>query len=154
MTGSCNRNAALLLAAGLLLTAGCDKTGTTGAAGAGPGKSADSHAKKLIGTWEGADNELRDKDGKAAIVTVVFAADGKMTIATGPFELRGTYKVAKEDGKTLTLDTEQSLELPGLKRKDDNKAKSVGMTVIFDGDDVITMSPTDKKDPKQLKRKK
>jgi hypothetical protein len=141
------------LAAGLLLMAGCNKSGTTGAAG-GANNSAAGYAQKLVGTWEGTDSDLQDKDGKAAVVTVVFTADGTMTAAMGPFDLRGTYKVTKEDGKTLTLDTEQTFDMPGLKAKDDNKAKSVRMTVTFDGDDVITMSPTDKKDPKQLKRKK
>ncbi len=154
MTRFSNRKATLALAAGVLLMAGCDKAGTTGAAGGGANKSADSYAKKLVGTWEGTDSDMKDKDGKAAVVTVVFAADGKMTTAVGPFDLRGTYKVTKEDGKTLTLDTEQTFDTPGFKGKDDNKPKSVGMTVTFDGDDAITMSPTDKNDPKRLKRKK
>src|SRR3954468_2189686 len=100
---------ALGLAAALM--AGCDKSPTTAAGGAStsgaPGKPADAGAgKQLVGVWESVEEakkgEKGEPDDKA---TVEFKADGGLTIAMGPFEMTGTWKLAKDEGKTLTVDT-------------------------------------------------
>jgi hypothetical protein len=117
-----------------------------------PQKNADGFSKKLVGIWEGTDDDFKDKDGKGGVVTVEFKADGKLKINLGPFDLTGTYKVAKEDGKTLTVDTEVSLA--GFPGKGESKSDKKTFSITFENDNTIVMSPTDKKDPKTLKRKK
>ena len=136
------------VAGGLLgvvfLAAGCEKSSTTS------GKPGDeTYAKKLVGVWEG--TEEGPKAGKPETVTVEFKADNTMKIAMGPFEMKGTWKVAKEEGKTVTIDTEVTLDIPEL--KDKQKADKKTFTVTFDDENNITMTPTDKADPKKLKRK-
>jgi hypothetical protein len=130
-----------------LLSAGCDKSATTG-----PGKPGDeTYGKKLVGVWEG--TEEGKKGEKPETVTVEFKADNTMKIIMGPFALAGTWKVAKEEGKTVTIDTEVTLDIPELKEKDKPKADKKTFTVTFEDANNITLTPTDKPDPKKLKRK-
>src|SRR4051812_34189678 len=88
-----------------IAAAGCDKSGTTGA------KPADeTYAKKLVGVWEGTPEGMGGgKDGEKEVrIAVEFKADGSVKMAMGPFESAGTWKVTKEEGKTVTVDTETS----------------------------------------------
>jgi hypothetical protein len=115
------------------------------------------YGKKLVGTWEG--TEQPPGGGKAEVITFEFKADGTMRLAGGPIELTGTYKVVKEDGKTLTLDTEVTGLNIGGQTLGDEKAKPKGdkktLTVVFEDDDTIVMTPADgKQEAKKLKRKK
>jgi hypothetical protein len=124
----------------LLFTAGC---------GGGYGK-------KLVGTWEGGGDDGTPL-GKLSAMTVEFKADGGLKVAMGPIELTGTYKVVKEDGKVLTVDSEMSFAGFGeikVEGKDKEKTDKKTFTITFEDDDTITMNPTDKPDPKKLKRKK
>ena len=149
---------AVLLSSAIVFAAGCEKSSTTGSGGGGSGgtppragKTDDGAGKKLVGTWEGTDESMPDKDGKPVTVTFEFKADGKMAINMGPFDLTGTYKVTKEDGKTLTVDTEMSL--PDLGGKGAGNSDKKVFTITFENDNTIVMTPTDKKDPKTFKRK-
>jgi hypothetical protein len=139
----------LLMSAAVVFAIGCDKSGSSGSAA--PGKGGDTYVKKLVGTWEGTDDDMKDKDGKPVTMTVEFKADGKLSMKFGPFDLTGTYKVIAEDGKTLNVDTEMSLaDLPADQAgKPDKKT----FAIKFENDNTIQMMPTDKKDVKTLKRK-
>ena len=129
----------------VLVTAGCDKSGTTPLAGK-PGD--ETYAKKLVGTWEGSEDGPKGKE----TVTVEFKADGAMKFIMGPFDMTGTYKVTKEEGKTVTIDSEMTLGgLEGV--KDAPKPDKKTFTVTFEDANTMVMSPTDKKDPKTFKRK-
>jgi hypothetical protein len=131
-----------------LVSAGCDKSGST----SGPGKpDGETYGKKLVGVWEG--TEEGAKGDKPETVTVEFKADNGLKIAMGPFELAGTWKVAKEEGKTVTIDTEVTLAgFPEAKEKP--KADRKTFNVVFEDADTIVMSHVgDKPDPKKLKRK-
>src|SRR6478752_3344958 len=103
----------LTLGLAAALMAGCDKSATTAAAGAGttaaPGKPPDSGAaNKLVGTWESVDEPKKgEPDDKT---TVEFKADGGMKIVMGPFEMTGTWKMAKDEGKTVTIDTDVTMK--------------------------------------------
>lgn len=135
MTAS--RIPAVIFCLGLVLTAGCSG----------------GYGKKLVGTWEGGDDAT--PLGKMGVVTVEFKADGGMKMVVGPIDITGTYKVVKEDGKVLTVETELTMAGMGdLKMGTKDKDKKQSFTVTFEDDDTITMSPTDKPDPKKLKRKK
>jgi hypothetical protein len=139
------RFAGVLLAV-VLMSAGCNNSSTTGSAA--PGKGGDeSYAKKLVGVWEGKE----DFGDKSETVTVEFKADNTLKIAMGPFNVSGTWKLAKEEGKTLTLDTETTLEgFPDAKGKPDKKA----FKIVFQDANTIVMSKMEgKPDEKTLKRK-
>jgi hypothetical protein len=127
-----------------LATAGCDKSSTTGT------KPADeTYAKKLIGVWEGSE----DFGGKAETITVEFKADNGFRIAMGPFESTGTWKATKEEGKTVTVDTEGSdpLAEPG---KGPNKTEKKTLSIVFEDANTVVMSQVgDKPNPLKLKRK-
>jgi hypothetical protein len=130
------------------LSAGCDKSGTTPSAG--PGKAGDeAYSKKLVGLWEG--TEPAKDGGKDETMTVEFKADNSLKIEMGPFELTGTWKVVKEEGKTLTVDTEVTLAgFPDAKGKPDKKT----FTVVFQDANTIVMSKAEgKPDERTLKRK-
>jgi hypothetical protein len=58
--------------------------------------------------------------------------------------------LAKEEGKTMTIDTEVSIKGFGEPGKSDKKS----FTIVFDDADTITMTRTDKAEPKKFKRKK
>ena len=87
-------------------------------------------------------------------VTLEFKGDGGLSMVMGPFKMKGTYKVTKEDGKTLMMDTEMTIEGfddPMGKAKPDKKA----MKVVFTDDNTIVMSKTEgKAEEKTFKRKK
>lgn len=132
---------------------GCDKSATTPAGGtatttAAPGKPADSGAgNKLVGVWESV--EEPKKGGADEKSTVEFKADGEINIAMGPFEMTGTWKQTKDEGKTITIDTEVT-----PKGFDKAKSDKKSFKIVFDDSDSMTMTPTDKPDPKKFKRKK
>lgn len=116
-------------------------TSTATISGAPTKPSGDGYSKKLVGVWEGKEN-LGDKEFK---VTIEFTTDGSLKVQMDELAMKGTYKVVKEEGKTVTIDTEMAFEgAPAQKKK---------MTAIFEDADNITMSPTDMPDPKKLKRK-
>jgi hypothetical protein len=131
---------------GLALAAvmGCDGKSSSPAA---PGAKADGYGAKIVGTWEGKDGDKKEDE-----VTVEFKADGALKFVMGPFDMAGTYKVAKEDGKTVTLETEMASPFAKDKEKAETQKKT--FTVTFDDADTMTMTPTDKPDPKKFKRKK
>jgi hypothetical protein len=134
------------------LLTGCDKSATTPAAGAStttaaPGKPAESGAgKQLVGVWESVEEPKKgEPDDKA---TVDFKGDGGMSIVMGPFELSGTWKIAKDEGKTVTIDTD--LTVKGL---GEGKSDKKSFKIVFDDANTMTMTPADKPDPKKFKRK-
>jgi hypothetical protein len=132
----------------VFLSTGCEKSSTTPPAGK-PGD--ETYAKKLVGVWEG--TEEGPKGDKPETATIEFKADNTMKIAAGPFEMKGTWKVVKEEGKTVTIDTEMSspFDEPG---KGPAKTKAMSFSIVFDDANNITMTPTYKNDPKKLKRKR
>jgi hypothetical protein len=156
---SCRVN---LVALGLciVLAAGCEKSGTTGGSGTGsaatgapaPAKGGgdEAYSKKLVGVWEGKE----DLGGKEETATMEFKGDGTMSITMGPFELAGTWKLVKEDGKTLTVDT--ALTPKGFPDpKGEGKPDKKSFSIVFDNADTITMSKLEgKSDAKTFKRKK
>jgi len=141
-----------LLALGLVaaLMTGCDKAATTASGGAStttaPGRPGDTADSKLAGVWESVE-EGKKEDDKA---TAEFKSDGGLSIVMGPFEMTGTWKLVKEEGKTMTIDTELSIKGFGEPGKSDKKS----FKIVFDDNDTMTMTPTDKPDPKKFKRKK
>jgi hypothetical protein len=139
----------LLICTALGIAAGYESNGTVSGA---PIKEGEGYSKKLVGTWEGTDEDMKDKEGKPGVISVEFETDGKLKISVGPFDLTGTWKVAKENGKTLTVDTEVSF--PDFGGKGESKSDKKTFSITFENDNTIVMSPTDKKDPKTLKRKK
>jgi hypothetical protein len=117
-----------------------------------PSKGDGAYAKKLVGVWEG--KEPGEK-GKDETVTLEFKGDGGMSIDMGPFKLKGTYKVTKEEGKTVMIDTEMTIDFGDLKAPAPPKPDKKAMKVVFDDDNTITVSQTEKEpDPKTFKRKK
>jgi hypothetical protein len=142
---------ASFLAVGLAaaLITGCDKSATTAAGAsttAAPGKPADSGAgDKLVGVWESVEEAKKGEPGDKE--TVDFKKDGGLSIM-GPFELTGTWKLAKDEGKTITIDTE--LTPKGFEKgKSDKKT----FTITFDDANTMTMTPTDNPSPRKFKRK-
>jgi len=107
----------------------------------------DEYSKKLVGVWEGKE-EAKD-GGKPETLTVEFKADGSFKITMGPFDVIGTWMSVKEEGKTLTVDTEATLAGLG---KDKSQKKT--FSIVFDDVNTIVMSPAGAKaDPKTLRRK-
>ncbi len=142
-----------LLATALIVGAGCDKSATSssGSNGGGGGTAdpkaiADAFAKRLHGTWE----STGDKKDEG---TLEFKADGNMKMSMGPLEMAGTWKVTKAEGKTGTVETELKPEgdFEKLGKKEPMK---IVLAIDFDDMDTMTATPTDKKDPKNFKRKK
>jgi uncharacterized protein (TIGR03066 family) len=147
----------LTIGLGVALVTGCDKSATTPAAGtptttAAPGKPADSDAgKQLVGVWESVNEPKKGEADDRA--TVEFKADGGLTITMGSppmtFEMTGTWKMAKDEGKTVTIDTDLT-----LKGFPDGKSDKKVFKITFDDADTMTMTPADKPDPKKFNRKK
>jgi hypothetical protein len=139
----------VLLGLGLVFVVGCDKSGTTSAGG---GKGGDElYSKKLVGVWEGKEEgKGGDKD---ETITVEFKADGGFKVAMGPFDLVGTWKLVKEDGKTVTVDTE--VTFPGFgDEKAKGKSDKKTLSVVFEDANTVVMSKVgEKPDPLKLKRK-
>jgi hypothetical protein len=131
----------------VVVSAGCDKSATSA-----PGKPPDErYSRKLVGVWEG--TEEVGKGDKPETVTVEFKADNGLRIAMGPFEMTGSWKLVKEEGKTVTIDTEVTLAgFPG--GKDQQKPDTKTLNIVFEDANTIVMSHVgDKPDPKKLKRK-
>jgi hypothetical protein len=129
-----------------VLSAGCDKSATTG-----PGKPGDeTYAKKLVGVWEG----TVVKDDKSETFMIEFKADGGFKVASGPAELAGTWKVVKEEGNTVIVDTVIGSvglgELKGPNTKSDTKTVSF---VFEDANTIVMTHLSVKQEPKTLKRK-
>jgi hypothetical protein len=140
----------LTLGLAAALITGCDKASSTPAGGAA------SASDKLVGVWESVEEAKKDepkkddakKDGPDDKATVEFKKDGGLSIAMGPFEMTGTWKVAKDEGKTVTIDTEVTVKGFGEGKSDKKSFK-----ITFDDDSTMTMTPTDKNDPKKFKKK-
>jgi hypothetical protein len=140
-----------------VLATGCDKKATTppadtSATTAAPGKPADSGAgKQLVGVWESV--EEAKKGGPDEKSTVEFKADGGMAITMGggpkAFELIGTWKTAKDEGKTVTIDTDVT-----IKGFPEGKSDKKVFKITFDDADTMTMTRADQNEPKKFKRKK
>jgi hypothetical protein len=140
---------ALLTAAlGLTTATGCGSGGTS--ATGGPGKTADeSYGKKLVGVWEGTEEMAPGE--KPETVTVEFKADGGFKVAMGPFDMAGTWKLAREEGKTVTVETEVTAPDFGQGK---GKADKKTFTVVFEDANTAVMTQVGgKPDPKKLKRK-
>ena len=139
--------AAVLIAVGLTAAAGCEKAGTTTASSA---KGEEPYGKKLVGVWEGSE-ELAP--GKSETVTVEFKADQGFKVAMGPFDMTGTWKLLKEEGKTVTVETEVTMPAFG-EAKGPGKSDKKTFTVAFEDADTVVMTEVGgKPDPKKLKRK-
>lgn len=140
---------ALGLAAALMT--GCDKSATTASGGGttttAPGRGGDTAGSKLAGVWEGAEEPKKGEPDFKSMVE--FKNDGGLSMVMGPFDLTGTWKLAKDEGKTVTIDTEMT-----AKDDPDRKSKRMTFKITFDDDNTITMTPTEKDQPMKLKRKK
>jgi hypothetical protein len=112
----------------------------------------DSYGKKLVGVWEGKPEGADAPKGLPDLkITMEFKADGGLKMAIGPFETTGTYKVTKEDGKTVTLDTEvTSAALGESKGTGTNKKET--LTAVFEDADTVVISKAGDM-PIKLKRK-
>jgi hypothetical protein len=134
------RMAGVLFVFAIASAAGCDKSSTTP-----PGKPADeTYAKKLIGVWEGTE----EFGGKTGPFTIDFKADNSVNIS-GVMQLVGTWKVLKEEGKTVTL--EWDIYPPDLP---DAKGKKKTFSMEFQDPNTIAMSKLEgKPDTRTLKRK-
>jgi len=125
---------------------GCDQanTSTPGAPGNAGGEA---YSKKLVGVWEG--TEDMGPGQKPETVTVEFKTDGGFKSAMGPFDMSGTWKLLKEDDKSVTIETEVTLKGFG-----EGKADKKTFTIVFEDANSVVMSRTgDKQCPKKLKRK-
>ena len=133
-----------------ILSAGCDKSSTTPPAGK-PGD--ETYAKKLVGVWEGTDPDMKGPKGES--MTMEFKADGGFNVSMGADTIiTGTWKLVKEEGKTVTIDTEASLVGFG-DPKAPAKADKKTLSLVFEDADTIVMSqPGDKPKTEKLKRKK
>jgi len=140
-----------------VLSAGCDKSATSG-----PGKPGDeTYAKKLVGVWEGSPE---GEGAKLGPFTVEFKADNGFRFAMGgPSEkdqlaFTGTWKVVKEEGKTVTVETETENPFAGLGGAKDGKglAKTEKklLSIAFEDANSMVMSKVgEKPDPIKFKRK-
>jgi hypothetical protein len=152
------RICAIALGLGIALTVGCDnKSGSTssGAVSGSPaapskgGGGDDGYGKKLVGVWEG-----KEKFGdKEETMTVEFKSDGSMKMTMGPFDMKGTYKVVKEEGKTVTIDTEMSIEGFGDAKAPPKTDKKTLTATFEDANTVVLQKVGEKPDPLKLKRK-
>lgn len=152
------RICAIALGLGIALTIGCDnKSASTSSGGvsastAAPSKAGggeDSYGKKLVGAWEG-----KEKFGdKEEPVSLEFKADGSMKMSMGPFEMKGTYKVVKEEGKTVTLDTEMTIEGFGDPKAPAKPDKKTLKATFEDANTVVLEKIGEKPDPLKFKRK-
>jgi hypothetical protein len=134
----------------VLVSAGCDKSSTTPP----PGKPQDeTYGKKLVGVWEGT------PEGPEAALgpfTVEFRADNGFKLSMGPandrLEMPGTWKLVKEEGKTVTVDAEFSP--PGGDPKGPKKTEKMTYSIEFQDANSIVMSKVGgKPDPVKMTRK-
>ena len=124
-----------------LVAAGCDAKSSSSGGGAGQ-----PYGKKLVGRWEGS---LDEKGEKPMPVTAEYNADNTFKGVFGPFAMSGTWKLVKEDGKTVTIETEAAPdEMKDMKQK-------TTLKLVFEDDDTLVMSKDgDRPDPVKMKRKK
>ena len=133
----------------VFVAAGCDKSSTTPP----PGKPQDeTYGKKLVGVWEGTPEDAP----KSLTITVEFKADNgfKMTMGAEKdrFESTGTWKLVKEEGKTLTVETEATY--PFQDPKGPKKTEKKTLSVEFEDAETIVISSVEgKQDRLKLKRK-
>ncbi|HVK07886.1 MAG TPA: hypothetical protein VM597_03815 [Gemmataceae bacterium] len=133
------RSAVALAGAAVLVAGGCEqKTETTAAAPQSAG-----YGTKLVGVWEGKEpgNDKQDP------VTVEFAAGGTCKFSKGKDEMPGTWKIAREGGHKMQVDI--TLTPPGKK-----DAETKAFMADFRDEDTLILSPMEKEDPIELKRKK
>lgn len=136
-----------VLVAAAVAAAGCDKSGTTG-----PKPADETYAKKLVGVWEGAEEDAKGPKGES--MTMEFKADGGFKVSLGPADLiTGTWKVVKEEGKTVTVDTEAAFAGVG-DLKGSGKAEKKTLTAVFeDANAVVISQGGDNPKPTKFKRK-
>ena len=141
----------LLFGAVVALALGFTADSTAAPIKAEKGKG-DEYSKKLIGVWEA--TEVNKKPPQPDNFTVEFKAGGELKIElTGfGFELVGTWKRIKEEGKNVTIDAELSVVGAG---KGNVPSKTVTLLIAFENADEAVISVVgDKPEPKLLKRKK
>jgi hypothetical protein len=129
-------------------SAGCDKSGSSSS-----GKPADeTYGKKLVGVWE--DTSEDSKGAKGESMTMEFKADGAFKVSMGPVDLiTGTWKVAKEEGKTVTVDTEAAFAGFG-EIKGQGKTEKKTLSAVFEDANTVVISQTgDKPKTTKFKRK-
>lgn len=124
-----------------------------------------SDTQKLIGLWKGTESMQGGPDAKIEAseeeeieLSVEFKDDGSMTMDVGlPVEMSGTWKLAKAEGNTLTVNTvidtpsgEFSVDEEGAKATEKvgmkTEKEELEFTIVFDTDDRIIMAPSDKPD--------
>jgi hypothetical protein len=157
---------ALALAA-VLASAGCGKKSSPSPS-TSDGQTSGPSGAKLVGTWQTEPEQVEvngKKVGKPMSMTAEFKENGELKLDV-IFELTGTWKAVKEEGNTLTIDTE--VGMPDFKFEQTTKdGKTVQkseesvkkerktFTITFDGPDAMTMTDVgDKPDPMKFKRKK
>src|SRR5262249_16394814 len=139
-----------------ILSAGCDKSSTTG-----PGKPGDeTYAKKLVGVWEGSPE---GKDAAFGPFTMEFKADNGFKFAMGPsgkdqLAMTGTWKLVKEEGKTVTVETETENPFAGIGGAKDAKGPAKTdkktLSVAFeDANSIVVSKVGEKPEPIKFKRK-
>jgi hypothetical protein len=151
--------------AAVLSGAGCGKKSSSSNSGEQTGGPSGA---KLVGTWETEPEQMEvngKKVGKPMSMTAEFKENGELKLDV-IFELTGTWKVVKEEGNTLTVDT--VVEMPDFKfeattkdgktvekSEQSTKKERKTFTITFDGPDAMTMTEVgDKPDPMKFKRKK
>jgi hypothetical protein len=106
----------------------------------------DEYSKKLVGVWEA--TEVNKKPPQPDNFTMEIKAGGELKITVMQFELVGTWKRIKEEGKNVTIDADLSVVGVG-------KGKTVTLLIAFENADEAVISVVgDKPEPKILKRKK
>ncbi len=139
----------------LAFASGCDKKASSGAAVPGgptapPKADAALYSKKLIGTWEGT---VDVGEGKTGQITTEFKGDGSFKSAMGPFEMKGTWKLVKEEGKAVTVSTEAAIVGIGDPSALPKMNKLTFQVVFEDANTVVMSEVGGKPDPIKLKRK-
>jgi hypothetical protein len=155
----------LVAVSAVLACVGCGKKSSPPTPdGQTPGPS----GAKLVGTWQTEPEQVEvngKKVGKPMSMTAEFKQNGELKLDV-IFELTGTWKAVKEEGNTLTIDTE--VGMPDFKfeattkdgktvqkSEESMKKERKTFTITFDGPDAMTMSDVgDKQKPMQFKRKK
>jgi len=125
--------AGLAAAAAVLSWVGCSGSDPLAAAG-----------NRLVGSWQG-EAKMSGPDSNVTIsgsmpVKVEFKADGTMTMNM-LMTLSGTWKVLSAEGDKLTVDV--ALEMPSGPGSAEAKKDEREFSIAFEGDDRITMAPTD-----------
>ena len=156
----------------LLVSVGCDRNKATTSNEPATSNPAANSSARLHGVWEATERPTVTINGKTVegegdpiTVRFEFRADGTLS-ADLFFPMTGTWKVAKTEGDTLTLDVEMNVPSGGFESKTENgktttksemavKKEKDTLTVSFEPDDQITIrSAKDAGNPLKLKRKK